>query len=70
MVQSIENDTNISHNQCGSIYHSGITSAINKAITTVTKHLSQKQQLVVKNGVITSDTTPKIGNNICHQQKM
>ena len=43
----------------GSIYHSGITSATNKAITTVTKHVSQKQQLVVKNGVITSDTTPK-----------
>ena len=69
MVQSIEND-NISHNQCGSIYHSGITSVTNKAITTVTKHLSQKQQLVIKNGVITSDTTPKIGNNICHQQKI
>ena len=36
MVQSIENDNNISHNKCGSIYHSGITSAKNKANTTVT----------------------------------
>ena len=48
MVYSIENDNNISHNKCGSIYHNGITSAINKANTTVTQHLSQKQHLVVK----------------------
>ena len=36
MVQAIENDNNISHNQWDSIYHSGTTSAANKAITTVT----------------------------------
>ena len=59
MVQSIENDNNISHNKCGSIYHSGITSATNKANTTMTKHLSQNITFSGSNGVITSDTKPK-----------
>ena len=49
------------------MHHSGITSATNKA-TTVT-NICQKTIIVVKNGAITSDTTTKIDNNICHQQK-
>ena len=73
MVQSIENDNNISCNQCSSIYHSSITSATNKIITTVTKHLSQKQQFVVKwchNIWHNTKKFQKIGNNICHPKNL